>query len=63
MFWADAFISFFQHTNNNSYLAKNSIAMFSPKPFTLAGFEPGSSATEAAVMSTTPRLEGSFLLI
>jgi hypothetical protein len=30
-------------------------AMISPKPFTLSGFEPGSTFPEADAISTTPR--------
>jgi hypothetical protein len=36
----------------------NSNAMFFLKPYTLAGFEPGSAVCEAAAMSTAPRRHG-----
>jgi hypothetical protein len=35
---------------------RNSVAMFSPiTPYTLAGFDPGPSVSEAYAMSTAPR--------
>jgi hypothetical protein len=36
----------------------NSIAIFFLKPYTLAGFEPGSAVSEAAAKSTVPRRQG-----
>jgi hypothetical protein len=33
---------------------------FPLKPYTLAGFEPGSSVSEADAMSTAPRRQGFF---
>jgi hypothetical protein len=41
----------------------SSIAMFPLQPYTLAGFEPGSSVPEADAMSTAPRRRAIFVLI
>jgi hypothetical protein len=41
-------------------ITHNSIAMFSLKPYTLAGFEPGSSVPEADAMSRAARALTSF---
>jgi hypothetical protein len=42
-------------------MKQNRIAMTSPKPYTLAGFEPGSSVPEDDTMSIAPRRQGLFV--
>jgi hypothetical protein len=55
-FSASAFNSLFQQTNKQTTHVKsivhNSITLTSKKPYTLAGFEPGSSVPDADAMST-----------
>jgi hypothetical protein len=36
----------------------NNFAMFFLKPYTLAGFEPGSAVSKADAMSSAPRRQG-----
>jgi hypothetical protein len=55
------FILFFNtQTMHIESKTHNSIAMFFLKPYTLAGFEPGSAVPEADAMSTAPRRQGIF---
>jgi hypothetical protein len=52
---------YFSSKNTNTHITSRvneSNAIFSLKPYTLAGFEPGSSVPEANVMSTAPRRQG-----
>jgi hypothetical protein len=57
----NAFISPFQHTNN-AYLVDcwytTAWLLLPKKPYTLAGFEPGSSVLVADAVSTMPRRLG-----
>jgi hypothetical protein len=54
------FIYFNTQTMHIKSKTHNSIAMFFLKPYTLAGFEPGSAVSEADAMSTAPRRQGLF---
>jgi hypothetical protein len=57
-----AFISPFEHTTNNAYQVDSryttALLWLPKKPYTLAGFEPGSTCPEGNAMSTAPRRQG-----
>jgi hypothetical protein len=57
IFWGRClYFSFSTHKHKSK--THNSIGMFFLKPYTMAGFEPGSAVSEAAAMSTAPRRQG-----
>jgi hypothetical protein len=53
VFGANGFISYYKP--HNQHYNTTALLCFSKKPYTLAGFEPGSSFPQADAMATAPR--------